>query len=34
MRDKAVAINTDDLYAIDTCGTGGDGAHTLIFLRR
>ena len=29
MRDKAVAINTDDLYAIDTCGTGGDGAHTF-----
>ncbi|NLL88602.1 MAG: anthranilate phosphoribosyltransferase [Firmicutes bacterium] len=29
MRDKAVAINTEDLYAIDTCGTGGDGANTF-----
>lgn len=29
MRDKAVAVNTQDLYAIDTCGTGGDGAHTF-----
>ena len=29
MRSKAVAINSGELYAIDTCGTGGDGANTF-----
>ncbi|MGB4566761.1 MAG: anthranilate phosphoribosyltransferase, partial [Limnochordia bacterium] len=29
MRDKAIAVNIEDRYAIDTCGTGGDGANTF-----
>lgn len=29
MRDKALSINIDSDYTIDTCGTGGDGAHTF-----
>ncbi|WZL74087.1 anthranilate phosphoribosyltransferase [Clostridiaceae bacterium 35-E11] len=29
MRDKALSINITKDYAIDTCGTGGDGANTF-----
>ncbi|MFC1556696.1 anthranilate phosphoribosyltransferase [candidate division KSB1 bacterium] len=29
MREKAVQINVDAPNVIDTCGTGGDGKHTL-----
>ena len=29
MRDKALNINIDNDYTIDTCGTGGDGANTF-----
>lgn len=28
MKEKAEKINLSDLYTIDTCGTGGDGANT------
>lgn len=29
MRDKATKIGTDEEIVVDTCGTGGDGAHTF-----
>ncbi|PAB59499.1 anthranilate phosphoribosyltransferase [Anaeromicrobium sediminis] len=29
IRNKALSINIKDDYAIDTCGTGGDGANTF-----
>lgn len=29
MRDKALTINMENDYTIDTCGTGGDGANTF-----
>ena len=29
LKDKALKINIDKHYAIDTCGTGGDGANTF-----
>lgn len=29
MREKAEKINLDDLYTLDTCGTGGDGYGTF-----
>lgn len=29
MRDKALSIQMDNDYTIDTCGTGGDGANTF-----
>lgn len=29
MRDKAISINMENDYTIDTCGTGGDGANTF-----
>lgn len=29
MKDKALKVNVNKCYAIDTCGTGGDGANTF-----
>lgn len=29
MKDKALRVNVNKEYAIDTCGTGGDGANTF-----
>ena len=29
MRAKAAMVELKDMYAIDTCGTGGDGTHTF-----